>query len=501
MMELWTGFYNSIQPINMLAMMLSLAGGVVVGTLPGLSATMGVALLVPLTFGMDPATGLLMLGGMYVGAIYGGSNSAILINTPGTPSAICTTFDGFPMTKKGEAIQAMTAALFASVIGGLIGTVFLLIATEPLAFFSLKFGPPEYFWLAVFGLTIISSLSENSIIISLLSGALGLLIASIGIDLMTGHERFTFGLDSLSAGIDSIALMIGLFALAQVFIIIENDEKYIAKIEKKPKAFINTIKLMLKKQRTLILRSSLIGTIIGIMPGAGGSIASFVAYNVSKNSSKHPETFGKGELDGISSSESANNAVVSSSLIPLFALGIPGSPVAAVLMGGLLAHGITPGPKLFVQAGDVAYTFIMGMFVANVVLLLIGRIGMYGFSKVLNVQSHYIAIIVTILSVIGSYAIRNSMFDVIVMFVAGVVGYFLFKVGLDSGSLILGVILGPIIEKGFGQSLVIAKATNIWTVFFMRPISIVLIILCVVSLILPIFTVRKKKVGGINDER
>ena len=495
--DIVSGLINVFHPISILIMIASLSGGVVVGTLPGLSATMGVALLVPLTFGMDPALGLLMLGGMYVGAIYGGSNSAILINTPGTPSAICTTFDGFPMTKMGKPLKAMSIALLASAFGGIIGNIFLFTATEPLAKFSLRFGPPEYFWLAIFGLTIISSLSRENFIKGILSGSLGLLIATIGIDLMTGHERFTFGINALTSGINNIAIMIGIFAFSQVLILVDENESYIAKTTPQPGVVLETAKELISKFKLLLLRSSLIGTIVGIMPGAGGNIAAFVAYDVSKNASKEPEAFGKGAMAGIASSESSNNAVCSSSLIPLFALGIPGSPVAAVLMGGLLAHGITPGPKLFSMHADVAYTFILGMFLANLLLIPVGIVGMRIFVRVLNVRSHYIAIVVTVLAVIGSYAIRNSMLDVMVMFISGSIGYFVFKIGLSSGSLILGVILGPIIEKGFSQSLLISNSEGIIQTFFLRPISLVLIVCCIVSVFLP--PLMEKKFNKVGD--
>lgn len=494
------GLLNSLEPFNILVLVLSMAGGVIVGTLPGLSATMGVALLVPLTFGMDAAAGLLMLGGMYVGAIYGGSNSAILINTPGTPSAICTTFDGFPMTKQGKSGQAMSAALYASAIGGLVGTVFLLVATEPLARFSLRFGPPELFWLAVFGLTIIASLSDGNVIKGLLSGFIGLLMATVGVDLVTGHDRFTFGVDGLSAGFNSISVMIGVFAFTQVLVLIDEDEHYVAKPQTEKGVLKNTIKEITKNHSINLMRSSIIGTIVGIMPGAGGNIAAFVSYNTAKSVSSHPETFGKGELAGIVASESSNNATVSSSLIPLFALSIPGSPVAAVLMGGLLSQGLTPGPKLFQQAGDVAYTFIMGMFLANILLIVVGALGMKVFARVLNVPSYYVAIVVAVLAVIGSYAIRNSMMDVIVMFVSGVIGFYLFKIGLDSGSFILGVILGAIIEKGFSQSLSMASASSIGHVFFGRPISMVLIALCVISIITPYVTKKRRAIRSSQLE-
>lgn len=491
--DILVGLQNSLNPINLLIMTLSLAGGITIGTLPGLSATMGVALLVPLTFGMEPATGLLMLGAMYCGAIYGGANSAILINTPGTPSAVCTTFDGYPLTKQGRADEALFTALVASVIGGIIGTIFLGVATQPLALVSLKFGSPEYFWMAIFGLTILSSLSEGNMIKGLLGGALGLLLATIGIDPVTGHTRFTFGFRPLVEGITLIPAMIGFFSFAQVLSLVDENQTYLAEYTSKPGLVKKVLGYLSKNSKINLLRSSILGTFVGILPGAGGNVASFVAYNEAKRFSKNPDEFGKGNIEGVVASESANNATVSSSLIPLLALGIPGSPVAAVLMGGLLIHGLNPGAKLFVEHGDIAYTFIIGLVVANLLMLLVGYFGAKLFAQVLNVPSHYIATIVIVFSVIGSYAIRNSLFDVVIMLVCGVIGFITLKAGFEPGPIVLGLILGAIAEDGFSLSLLMAQASgSMFGTFVARPISAFLILLCVLAIVSPIY-VRFKK--------
>lgn len=488
------GLVQALQPMNLLIMVLSLSGGIMIGALPGLSATMGVALLVPLTFGMEPASGLLMLGAMYCGAIYGGANSAILINTPGTPSAVCTTFDGYPLAKQGRADEALMTALVASVIGGLIGTVFLLVATEPLAQIALKFGSPEYFWMAIFGLTIIASLCENNLLKGLLAAAIGLILATIGIDPITGHERFIFGFRSLIAGISTIPAMIGLFSFTQVLVMVDENAKYLANYQKKKNSMRHTFQTMFQKYKLLLLRSSVLGSIVGILPGAGGNIASFIAYNESKRFAKDAETYGKGAIGGMASSESANNAVVSSSLIPLLALGIPGSPVAAVLMGGLLAHGLTPGTKLFVQSGDIAYTFIVGLFIINILMLFVGALGMRLFVKILNVPSHYVAVVIAVLSVIGSYAIRNSLYDVVIMLISGVVGFVFLKIGIEAGPLVLGLILGSIVEVNFSQALLMSKAAGgLLQIFVFRPICLFFIVLCIISVITPFLSKKRQK--------
>jgi putative tricarboxylic transport membrane protein len=499
--QIFYGLLHSLSIGNLLVMSLAIIGGIIIGTLPGLSATMGVALLVPLTFGMDPATGLLALGALYTAAIFGGANSAILINTPGTPAAIATTFDGYPLTLKGDADRALITALVASVVGGIIGTLFLIFLSEPLANFALRFGPPENFWLAIFGLTIIGSLAGNSLIKGLIGGAFGLLLALIGLDPVTGYPRFTFGIRNLIEGINLLPAMIGFFSIPQVIRMIEKDEKYVASYTEKKGIYKKTIIETLKKP-IILLRSSLIGTFVGMLPGAGGNVASFVAYNESKRYSKTPKEYGKGNIDGVVTSESANNATVSSSLIPLLTLGIPGSPVAAVLLGGLMIHGLRPGAKLFNETGEIAYTFMVGLIIANILLLIIGLWGTKYFVKALSIPIHYLAPIIAVLAVIGSYSIRNSVLDVYVMLACGILGYFAFRVGILPGPIVLGLILGVIAEQGFVLSSIIAKSgTGMVTLFFTRPISIVLIILTALSIFTPFWVARlQRKAMGKNSD-
>ncbi|MBM7554458.1 tripartite tricarboxylate transporter permease [Thalassobacillus pellis] len=499
--ELLNGLLTSLNISTLLIMSLATMAGIIVGTLPGLSATMGVALLVPLTFGMDPATGLLALGSLYTGAMFGGANSAILINTPGTPAAVATTFDGYPLTQKGEADKALITALLASVVGGIVGTIFLIFLSTPLANFALGFGPPENFWLAVFGLTIIGSLAGRSITKGLIGGIFGLMLALIGMDPVSGSTRFTFGFYSLIEGINLLPAMIGFFSIPQVIKMMEQKDKYIAKYEERKGIYRKTIIETLKKP-VVLLRSSLIGTFVGMLPGAGGNVAGFVAYNETKRFSKKPKEFGKGNIDGVVTSESANNATVSSSLIPLLTLGIPGSPVAAVLLGGLLIHGLKPGAKLFTESSGVAYTFIMGLLVANVLLLLLGLLGTRFFVKAIAIPVHYLAPIIGVLAVIGSYSIRNSMLDVFVMLGCGILGYFALKVDIPPGPIVLGLVLGVIAENGFVLSALLSKTgTSMFTLFFTSPICIVLILLTALSLITPLLlNMRGRKKENDNTE-
>lgn len=490
-----TGFANSFIPYNLFLIVAGLVGGIIIGALPGLTATMAVALMVPITFAMDPISGLIMLGAIYSGAIYGGSNSAILINTPGTPSSVATTFDGWPMTQKGMADEALNTSLVGSAFGGLVGSVVLLFFAAPLAKFSLKFGSPEFFWLCLFGLSSIAAMSHGNIVKGLISGALGMLLSTIGLDPAEGVPRFTFGYYNLVQGIEVIPAMIGLFSFSQVIYLVGNKKKYIADYTPRKGVIFKVIAKLFKDSKANLLRSSLIGTIVGILPGAGGEIASIISYNEAKRWDKNRENFGKGAVEGVCASETANNATIGGSLIPMLTLGIPGSAVAAIIMGALLAQGITPGFKIFENNADLAYSFIVSMIVANILMVIIGAILIKGTAKILNVPTSFVGVAVVVLSIIGAYAIRGSMIDVTVTMVFGFVGYFGSKIGLDTGAMALGIILGPIIEYNLTKSVTLAGSEgSVITVFFTHPISLLLIILTVISLMSPtILAWRKAK--------
>ena len=340
------GFANALMPSNLIMMIIGVTIGIVVGCMPGLSAAMGVALLLPLTFGMAPETGLIMLGGIYCGAIFGGSISAILIHTPGTPASAATALDGYELTKQGKAGKALGTACIASFFGGLLSCISLYFFAPMLAELAMKFGSPEYFWLALFGLTIIAGVTTGSMVKGLMSGAFGLILSTIGMDPMEGTERFMFGIDELYNGINVTCALIGLFSLSQVFILAEKAIKERGSIVK----FHDSVMLKFRELKQIgptVIRSWLIGNIIGILPGAGASIACFLGYNTAKQFSKNPEDFGRGSIEGVAGSEAANNAVTGGSLIPTLTLGIPGESVTAVLMGGLIIQGLQPGPELF----------------------------------------------------------------------------------------------------------------------------------------------------------
>ncbi|BAS27829.1 tripartite tricarboxylate transporter permease [Limnochorda pilosa] len=482
------GLANNFAPLNALLLGLGVLGGIVVGSLPGLTATMGLALLVPFTFAMRPETGLVMLGGLYVGAMYGDAIPASLINTPGTPSAIATSFDGYPLTRQGKAQHALVAAAFSSMVGAVVGGVVLLTLSPPLAEASLRFGPPEYFWMAVFGLTIIGTLASGSMWKGLAGGALGLLISTVGIAPIGGDVRFTFGLASLQAGIDLIVALIGFFCLPQVFRMVEErHQRYqVAEYRERPGVVAEVVAELVGKP-FLLIRSSIIGTVVGIVPGAGGNIASLISYNEAARWSGRPEQFGKGIIDGVAASESANNAVAPGAMVPLLTLGIPGSPASAVILGALLLHGMRPGADLYSVHASVTYTFIWAMILAGFVTFGLGMVLSRYIARIINVPINLLVPFIVFLSVIGSFAVRNNLLDVAVMLGFGILGYVTEKLGLQPGPIVLGLILGPIAEQGLVQSLLMGRATgSLAAVFFTRPISIALILLSLVSAAWPV---------------
>lgn len=487
------GLLNSIQPNHLILMSLGIVAGIIIGTLPGLTATMATALLVPFTFHMEPSTGLVLLGAIWCSGVYGGSNSAVLLNIPGTPSSFTTTLDGYPMTKKGEADKALFTSLFSSVMGGIFGVIVLILLFAPLARLSVKFGKAEYFWLCVFGLTSISTLTTKNPVKGIIACTLGLFLSTIGLSPINGMPRFTFGYRPLIQGVALIPALIGMFALAQVLGFMQKEEKYIAEYKQTPGLVKFVISYIARKCKINLLRSSIIGTLIGILPGAGGAIASIISYNEAKRWDKHPEKYGKGAIEGLVASESSNNAMIGGACIPMMGLGIPGAPVAAIIMGGLLAHGIIPGSKLLTESADVAYTFIASLLVSNILLLVIGFFMLKLTSKILKIPTAFIAPSVLVLATIGAYAIRNSYLDLIIMLLVGLFSFYFLK-DTSPAPMALGLVLGPIAEEALGVTLQIgiAKGSVFQTLFF-RPVSLVLILMCILSILSPLFRNRKKE--------
>ena len=484
------GFGHAFDPMNLIMLIIGVTIGVVVGCMPGLSAAMGVALLLPLTFGMKPETGLIMLGGIYCGAIFGGSISAILIHTPGTPASAATALDGYELTKQGKAGKALGTACFASFCGGLLSCISLYFFAPMLAQLAMKFGSPEYFWLALFGLTIIAGVTTGSMVKGLMSGAFGLILSTIGMDPMEGVERYMFGIDELYNGINVTCSLIGLFSMSQVFILTEKAIRERGSVIK----FKDSVLLKAEEIRRIgptIIRSWIIGNIIGILPGAGASIACFLSYDTAKKFSKHPETFGHGNIEGVAGSEAANNAVTGGSLIPTLTLGIPGESVTAVLMGGLIIQGLQPGPELFTRYAPMTYTFFAGFVLTQFFMLLIGLGGCRIFAHLAKLSDAILIPCIFVLCVVGSFAINNSFTDVVIMFVFGVMGYLMRKMGLNTAAVVLALILGPLGERGLRRSLQLSGGDP--SVLFSTPICWILIALCLLSAFSPLLMKFFKK--------
>ena len=476
-------FPQALTLTNLLTLVLGTIGGLFLGATPGLSPTMAVALLVPFTFYMDPATGLVLLGSVYTATVAGGAISAILINIPGAPANIATMLDGHPMAKQGRSQEALYVCFISSLIGGIFGMLVMIIFTPPMAKLAMKFGPSEMFWIAIFGISVMAGLSSGSIIKGLFGGMFGLLISTIGYSPLLGVPRFIIH-DVLTGGIAIVPALIGLFAIPQVFNLVEGLRTHIEMADYKPQkgVLLKTILAHLKWVKALVL-GSFVGSIIGVIPGAGGQVAGLIAYDQNRKFSKNPESFGKGNPEGVAAAESANNAMVGPSLIPLLTLSIPGSPTAAVLLGGLLIHGLFPGPDLFTQHADVTYTFISAMVLAQFAMCFFGIILSRYSYLVMSVPNLLMLAAVTVLAVYGTYSVQNSFDDVIVMFGLGLIMYVGSKFGFSAAPVVLGIILGPIAENNFLKGKMIAETdVGVLPYFFTGTINIIVILLCILSI-------------------
>lgn len=494
-MELLSYLVEALTPLNLMLALVGVIAGTVIGAMPGLSATMAVAVLVPFTYVMGPASGLIVLGAIYTGAIYGGAFAAILVNTPGTPSAIATTFDGYPMAKQGKGALAISLATLASVGGGVVGGIALLLLAPPLAEVALAFGPAEYFWMAVFGLTLISALSIGNTVKGLIGACIGLILSTVGVAVVGGDVRFTFDQVSLLGGIDITSAIIGLYCMPVIIDLVASKTPHLNFAKVEGESSLKTACALAAKRKFNLLRSSIIGTVVGILPGAGGSIAGLVAYTEARRSSKESDQFGKGAPDGIIATESANNATVGGGFIPTLVLGIPGTPPDAIILGALLVQGIKTGPTLFTEQGSIVYTFIYGLLIATLLMLPVGlMLGKYAYKSIAKTPKQLLVPTVAFLTVIGSYAIHSNPHDTFVMFALGVLAWVLSKFGFSASPIVLGLVLGKIAEQGFVQTYLIGSAQGrVIEMFFGRPISIGIIICAVFALIYPLWMARRRK--------
>ena len=496
-MSKWIDGIGAVADFQVIIMLvLGVLVGMVVGALPGISATVGVALLLPFTFALEPLAGMMLLLGIYGGAVYAGSIPAILIRTPGTPASAASVADGHAMTVAGKGVQALKVSVLASCIGGFIGVLLLAFFSPVIADFALGFGSSANFMLALFALTIIASISEGRMVKGLIAGFLGLGIAMIGLDTIQGFPRLTFGNSDLISGISFIPLMIGLFAVSEAFLQVERLTKLNLKM--KPEKFRAT-PAWLRKLAPSSIMGSIIGFIIGIIPGVGGDISSFVAYNESKRAAKDKSRYGKGDPRGIAAAESSKNAGTAGALVPTLTLGIPGDVTSAVLIGALTVHGLQPGPTLFSGSPDLIYGLFIGFALVYLVLLVLGWFGTTFWVKLIeSVPPRLLWPSVIVLAVVGSYAMRSSIFDVLVMFLAAILGYIMVKGGFPLAPLIIGVILGPIAESGFRRAMIINNGSFTW---MLEPIPLVLGILTLASIGFAIWqAVRRPKMMDRAEE-
>lgn len=480
-MNIMTVLGNVLAPMSLLWMNIGLAAGIIIGALPGLTGTMGIALLLPLTYGMSSIHGMMLLLGVYCGGIYGGSITAILINTPGTPASAATSLDGYPMAQQGHAKRALHDALAASMIGGLISCIILLTCAPMVAKFALNFGAREYFALSLFGLTIIASVGGKSVLKGLLMGFAGLLLSCVGIDSLEGVSRFTFGNNYLTGGFNIIPVLIGLFAITEIMTKSRDINKAVGTtvaVEEEKVSFADVL-----RYKIVLLKSSVIGAFIGAVPGTGAAIASFLAYNEAHRTSKHPEEYGMGSEEGLVACESSNNAVTGATMIPLLTLGIPGDTNTAVLLGALTMQGIQPGPMLFTKQANWVYSIMIGMMLVNLFMYLQGRLFVKGFSNITKISTKIMVPCLVVLCVIGAYAIKYNTFNAAAMVVIGVIGYLLKKLDFPLTPMVIGLVLGNLCESNMRRALLLSRGN--WLTFFQSPIACVFLALAVFMLFFP----------------
>lgn len=480
------------QPMNLLTIFIGMIGGFIVGALPGISPIVGITVLLPFTFGLSFESSLLMLIALYSSSMFAGAIPAILLRTPGTEAAAVTTFDGYPMSQKGETNRAINIAMFSSFFGGIIGTLVLIFLTPPLARVALKFGSSENFALMIMSLSVVVLLSRGNYIKGIQSALFGLFIASIGVDTISGTVRFTFGSETLLGGIEFVPALIGLFALSEVIgksclidYVEDNVTSNSIRICKKNNIDFKDLYLL----RYTILRSSIIGTIIGILPGTGATIASFLSYNEAIRFSKDKDSFGKGNPHGIACCESANNSAASGALVPMLALGIPGSGATAVIMGAFIIHGLQPGPLLFQHQAEAVSMIMYGLLFAQIPMLVMTLYAARYLSRISEISYKYLGPVIILLTIIGSFAIRNSLFDVLVMFIFGLLGVFMDKYNYPTSPMVLGIILGPLVETSLRRAILSAGLIGMLS----KPIVLILLIITVVSVVGTIFLSKEKK--------
>jgi len=493
--NLLLGFSIALTPQNILFAFIGSVLGTLIGVLPGIGPVAGVAMLIPLTFQMTPTGAIIMLTALFYGTQYGGTITSVLLNVPGEAASAITCIEGYQMAKKGRGGVALSIAAIGSFFGGTFATIALVLAAGPLTRFALEFGPVEFFALITLGISLLMGLAGKSMIKALMMGIFGLLLAMIGMDPVSGIPRFTFGRMELMDGIGFVPVIMGLFGLAEILM---NAEKQFSQVFiEKMSSLIPTCKDF-RDSFGPILRGSLIGTLLGLVPGMTGSASSFLSYIAERKVSKHPERFGSGVIEGVAGPETANNAHANGALIPLFTLGIPASPTVAVIMGAFMMHGLIPGPFLFKEHPEVAWGVIASFYIGNVILLILNLPLVGIWIKILKIPYGLLFGIILTFMVVGAYSISNSAFDVLIMTIFGVIGYILRKLDFPLAPVVLTLILGPLMERSLRQSLEMSQGD--FRIFLESPIALVLLILASVFMIAPTFKFIKKKKSVISGE-
>jgi len=476
------GFGTVLSGYTAIALILGSFFGIIIGAIPGLTATMGIALLVPFTFGMTPITGIVMLLGIYTGAIYGGGIASILIKTPGTPAAMATVFDGYPMAQKGLAGKAIGLATISSGVGGTFTALCLAFFAPILASFALRFSAPEYFALAVFGLSVTITLSGRSPVKGFISGTLGLLVAMVGLDPMGGFPRFTFGFAELSGGLSFVPMLIGLFALSEGFHQVE-----VIVTAPKVTAVIRDILPTLRDLKACLpayLRACPIGLIVGITPAIGADTSAFLSYAETKRASKHPELFGTGVPEGVAAAQCGENASTGGDVLPMITLGIPGDAATAVLMGALTIHNLQPGPMLFRSHPEVVHQIFAGMILANIAFVILGLLFARFFAQVINIDRKFLVPLIFVSCMVGSYAINNVFYDLVTCVVFGFIGYLMIRFEFPVAPMVLAQILGGMMESNFRRALAMSRGDP--TIFVTRPITVTILVLAAFTTIVAV---------------
>ena len=489
--HIFNGFSVCLQPINLWYTFLGVFMGTVIGVLPGIGPAAGIALLIPVTYGMNPTSALIMMCGIYYGSKYGGSTTAILIRTPGEAASVMTSIDGYEMARKGRAGAALAVSAIGSFLAGTIGVIALTLFALPLASLALKFGPAEYFCLMLFAMTAVSSLTGRSPAKGLLSTVLGLMIASIGIDLQSGQPRYTMGVPEFQDGVGFVVAVVGLFAVAEVLRGMENIFKGTAAPMIRISGKLWLTKEEWKRSIGPIWRGGIIGFIIGVLPGAGGTISSIISYTTERRLSRHPEAFGKGAIEGVAGPEAANNSDTAGALVPLLSLGVPGGGSTAVLMGAFILYGIQPGPLLFEQRPDLVWGLVDSMYIGNIMLLILNLPLIGLFVRLLYIPSGILYPLIVAISVIGTFAINGNPLDLYLILFFGVVGYIFEKADIPVAPLVLSLVLGGIMEQSFRQAMTISGADP--AIFVKSGVSITLIILSVISIAFPLLLPKLKE--------